>query len=412
MPGHRPAAQRGPQVGRDEHAARAQLVGGRPAAARRGGDAQAEQLDAAPGQPDRRDLAARPQRVDDAALQLAQRELPADRADQRAQRQRQQHAPAAPRARGASVGAGGRGDRRLHAPDCRGPLEWLHMPDPAAPDPATTRLLGVDFTSAPTRRKPITLAHGHLARGLLRFDGIECAPDFDAFSAALCRPGPWLGVFDLPFGLPRALVEALGWPRDWGALMQHYAALSRAEIRASFAAFCAARPAGAKFAHRACDGPAGSSPSMKWVNPPVAYMLHAGVPRLLAAGVALPGLHAGDASRVALEGYPGLLARELIGARSYKSDERAKQTPERLIARKDLVDALEQGRTRLGVRVKLRHAQRDELVADASGDRLDALLCLVQAAWASAQPGHGLPPQVDALEGWITSAPWRAAADR
>ena len=39
-------------------------------------------------------------------------------------------------------------------------------------------------------------------------------------------------------------------------------------------------------------------------------------------------------------------ARELIARRSYKSDEKARQTPERLIARKDLVTALEQGRTR------------------------------------------------------------------
>jgi hypothetical protein len=110
---------------------------------------------------------------------------------------------------------------------------------------------------------------------------------------------------------------------------------------------------------------------------------------------------------VALEAYPGLLARELIGTRSYKSDDRAKQTPERLIARKDLLDALEQGRTRLGLRAVLSHAQRDQLVDDPSGDCLDALLCLVQAAWASTQPRWGLPQGVDGLEGWIVSAPPR-----
>ena len=278
------------------------------------------------------------------------------------------------------------------------------------PAPPLLRLLGLDFTSAPTRRKPITLAQGHRVGGLLRLDGVEALPTLDAFSASLQRPGPWLGVFDLPFGLPRELVQALGWPLEWLPLMRHYATLSRAEIRATFAAFCASRPAGAKFAHRRCDGPAGSSPSMKWVNPPVAYMLHAGVPRLIDAGVTLAPLHAGDPGRVALEGYPGLLARELIGARSYKSDERARQTPERLIARKDIVEALEQGRTRLGLRLKLRHAQHDDLVADASGDRLDAVLCLVQAAWASTQPGHGMPPRLDSLEGWIVSAPWSATA--
>ena len=87
-----------------------------------------------------------------------------------------------------------------------------------------------------------------------------------------------------------------------------------------------------------------------------------------------------------------------------KSDTRARQTDERLIARKDLLEALEQGRSRLCLRLKLSHAQRDALVADASGDRLDAVLCLLQAAWAADRPGWGLPAQIDPLEGWIVSA--------
>jgi Protein of unknown function (DUF429) len=236
-----------------------------------------------------------------------------------------------------------------------------------------------------------------------RLERIEAHPTFQAFAAWLRTPGPWLGVFDLPFGLPRELVQTLGWPTEWLPLMQHYATLSREQIRDTFAAFCDARPVGSKFAHRATDGPAGSSPSMKWVNPPVAYMLHAGVPLLIDAGVHLPGLQAGDQTRVALEGYPGLLAREVLGTRSYKSDTKAKQTPERLIARKDLIDALEQGRTRLELRLRLTHAQRDALVADASGDKLDAVLCMLQAAWASARPGFGLPAQIDPLEGWIVT---------
>jgi hypothetical protein len=141
-------------------------------------------------------------------------------------------------------------------------------------------------------------------------------------------------------------------------------------------------------------------------------MLHAGVPRLLAAGVHLPGLQAKkpDASKVALETYPGLLAREVLGSRSYKSDDRAKQTPERLIARKDLLNALELGQTRLGLRLKLSPVQQDVLVADASGDSLDAVLCLMQAAWAHTQHAHGhalygLPEGTDSLEGWIVTAP-------
>lgn len=265
-------------------------------------------------------------------------------------------------------------------------------------------LRGIDFSSAPSAHKPIVVANGELAGSVVRLTGVQCLTSLSRFRDWLDAPGPWLAVFDFPFGLPRELVLSLGWPQDWAALMRFYAAQPRAVLRDRFVAFCAARPIGAKFAHRACDIPAGSSPSMKWVNPPVAWMMHAGVPLLMDAGVHLPGLRSGDLNRVALEGYPGLLARELIGRRSYKSDDKARQTPERLIARKDLLDALEQGRTRLGLRLRLSHAQRDALVADAKGDQLDAVLCLMQAGWACTQPGCGLPDNVDPLEGWIVSA--------
>ena len=274
--------------------------------------------------------------------------------------------------------------------------------DRSLPEPHA--VAGIDFTSRPTARKPITVALGQSARGVVRLERLEALASFEAFAAWLSTPGPWVAAIDMPFGLPRELITALGWPTEWLPLMRHYATLSREQIRQQFAAFCDARPAGGKFAHRACDVPAGSSPSMKWVNPPVAYMLHAGMPLLIDGGVHLPSLHDGDPGRVALEGYPGLLAREVLGRRSYKSDEKARQTPERLIARKDLLEALEQGRTRLGLRLRLSHAQRDVLVADASGDRLDAVLCMLQAAWASERPGHGLPLEVDPLEGWITTA--------
>ncbi len=268
------------------------------------------------------------------------------------------------------------------------------------------QLIGCDFSSSPTRRKPIVLALGQRAGARVVLQRLERLDTLPAFAAWLAQPQAWVGGFDFPFGLPRELVQTLGWPTQWHACITHYAGLSRAHIREQFAGFCNARPVGGKFAHRATDGPAGSSPSMKWVNPPVAYMLHAGVPPLLAAGVHLPGLHQGDADRVALEAYPGLLAREVLGNTSYKSDDRNKQTPQRLIARKDLITALEHGQTRLALHLKLTHAQRDALAADASGDSLDAVLCLMQAAWAQREgaPGYGLPPSFDALEGWIVTA--------
>ncbi len=306
----------------------------------------------------------------------------------------------------------------------------MAKPGSALARPQTTHeaaLIGVDFSSRPTRRKLIVVAHGVRSGAVLHLQRFERFDSLDAFGAWLASTPAWVGGFDLPFGLPRELVQGLGWPTDWRGCIAHYTEMTRAEIRDTFAAFCAARPAGAKFAHRACDAPAGSSPSMKWVNPPVAYMLHAGVPLLLAAEAWCPAHEPHGrtpawrdgaqrqgcpnqpppgvpAPRIALEAYPGMLARELIGQRSYKSDERAKQTPERLIARKDIVDALEQSRTRLGLRLKLSAAQREALADDASGDSLDAALCLMQAAWAAGQPCWGLPAQVDPLEGWIVGA--------
>ena len=281
-----------------------------------------------------------------------------------------------------------------------------------------TSLVGCDFSSSPTSRKPIVLAWGHMRGAVVVLDRLECINSLETFGHWLCQPGSWTGGFDMPFGLPRELVTAMAWPMSWEACIRHYATLSRPTIRTAFASFCNARPVGGKFAHRATDRLAGSSPSMKWVNPPVAFMLHAGVPRLLDAAITLPGIyHPGRPSttaldvepRVALEAYPGLLAREMLGRRSYKSDDRARQTLDRLIARKDLITGLEAGQTRLALRLKLTHAQRDALVDDATGDSLDAVLCLLQAAWgqqrfAKGDELYGLPADMDPLEGWIVSA--------
>ncbi|WP_315532292.1 DUF429 domain-containing protein [Delftia acidovorans] len=284
------------------------------------------------------------------------------------------------------------------------------------------RVLGCDFSSRPTARKPITMALGRLLAGdtVVLQELLEFA-SLDAWAAWLARPADaaqsgqsaWVGGFDLPFGLPRELVEQLGWPTDWAACMDHYASLTRQSLREQFKAFCAARPAGGKFAHRATDGPAGASPSMKWVNPPVAYMLHAGLPLLRAAGVHLPGLQRpgeGDARRVALEAYPGMLARAVIGRLSYKSDEPARQTPERHQARVQLLAALESGDNPLALRLRIDAEEaRNQLLADGSGDRLDAVICMLQAAWAAARHAqgdalYGLPHDLDPLEGWIVTA--------
>ena len=268
------------------------------------------------------------------------------------------------------------------------------------------RVYGVDFTCAPRRQKPITIASGCLAKASLKIERLERLDTFADFEAFLARPGPWIGGFDFPFSLPRELVRDLGWPQDWRALVAHCSNMTRQELRAALDAYRNSRKPGAKYAHRATDLPAGSSSPMKLVNPPVALMFHEGARRLAASDVHLPALSERSSTKIALEAYPGLLARRQLGIRaSYKSDTRSEHTPERRAVRRKVMQALKKGHP-LGIRVELQPKLELEVVADGSGDLLDAVICATQAAWgwARRKSNYGLPADAPAGEGWILTA--------
>jgi hypothetical protein len=63
-------------------------------------------------------------------------------------------------------------------------------------------VLGVDFTSAPRRAKPIVVARGRATTGAFMLEAIDPLPDCASFERQLGSPGPWIGGFDFPFGLP------------------------------------------------------------------------------------------------------------------------------------------------------------------------------------------------------------------
>jgi hypothetical protein len=265
------------------------------------------------------------------------------------------------------------------------------------------RIYGVDFTCAPRRAKPITVAVGLLKKESLQLSALEKLYSFAEFEAFLGTPGPWIGGFDFPFSLPAELARDLGWPAPWQELVAHCTSMDRLAFRSALDAYRNSRKPGSKYAHRATDYPAGSSSPMKLVNPPVALMFHEGARRLLAADIHIPVLYPGNSSRVALEAYPGLLARKQLGIRaSYKSDTRAEQTSARRLVRKQIVAALADGRP-LGIEVQFAKFEKT-VVADGSGDLLDAVICAVQAAWAAKRPGYGLPAEASAGEGWIVTA--------
>jgi hypothetical protein len=102
----------------------------------------------------------------------------------------------------------------------------------------------------------------------------------------------------------------------------------------------AGRPKGHKYHYRLADRRSESSSAMMLFRVPVGKMFYQGAPRLLASGVSVEPCRPTDSERVAVETYPAVVARRLLGRRSYKSDERKKQTPVQRAAREDLLEGL------------------------------------------------------------------------
>lgn len=263
------------------------------------------------------------------------------------------------------------------------------------------RVYGLDFTSAPRTRKPITCLEAELQEGRLRQHALHHFADFNAFEAFLAQPGPWIAGMDFPFGQSRRFIENIGWPQHWGAYVGLVGSMDRAAFRAVLENYKKDRAPGDREHRRGFDDLAQSISPQKLYGVPVGLMFFEGAPRLLNAGVHIPGVHDGDPSRVVVEGYPGVVARRLIGRRSYKNDSPQKQTESLHQARRDLLQALLQpeGAPDFGLIVE---ADR-QLAGDPSGDSLDALICAIQAAWAwtRREDGFGVSTEIDALEGWI-----------
>lgn len=265
-----------------------------------------------------------------------------------------------------------------------------------------TTVFGIDFTSAPSARKPITCVRTRFNGDALFFEELVHLHDFDAFETLLAAPGPWVAGIDFPFGQARRLVENIGWPNSWPGYVGEVSKLDRTRFRAVLEDYKRDRAPGDKQHKRACDVLTRSQSPQTLYGTPVALMFYEGAPRLLQAGVHLPYTHDGDASRIVLEAYPGIAARRLIGATGYKNDNPRKQTAEQRRARQALLASLtgEAGKDLYGFSI----AAPPELAEDPGADDLDALVCAVQAAWGYSRAGsyYGAPADLDRLEGWIS----------
>lgn len=138
---------------------------------------------------------------------------------------------------------------------------------------------------------------------------------------------------------------------------------------------------------------------------PVAKMFFEGAPRLLNAGVDIQPCFVRNDPRVVIEAYPALVARRWVGQRGYKSDTTKQQTLEKQAAREEILRGLRSTEAKKHFEFDVNCSDEDAkvFVQDGSGDRLDALLCAIQAGWAYSQRARnfGIPRACDPLEGWI-----------
>jgi hypothetical protein len=266
------------------------------------------------------------------------------------------------------------------------------------------RIYGLDFTSAPGRKKPLIVLGCRLDEGTLRVEDSQTLTDFGGFENFLGRLGPWVCGMDFPFGQPRSLVSALGWPEGWEGYVGQVGELSKVDFEDAIRADMATRPPGSKWRYRLADRRSGSSSAMMLFRVPVGKMFYQGAPRLLASGVRVEPCRRNGDTRVAVEAYPAVVARRFLGRTAYKRDA-VPDTPERKSARETLVAGLASTtlEQRYGFTVEMDDRWREEFVADPSADALDSLLCAVQAAWAYLErdESFGVPPECDTDEGWI-----------
>ncbi len=265
------------------------------------------------------------------------------------------------------------------------------------------KIIGIDFTSRPTKFKPLTCTLCDFDDGVLRIKKRLEWPSFKQFEDFLFSSGPWVAGIDFPFGQSRKFIRNMNWPRNWSDYVRLISELDRNEFKQILNAYRKSRPYGDKEHKRATDIAAGSISPQKVYGVPVGLMFFEGAPRLLRAGVKLPGIVDGATNRLVFEAYPGVLARRLIGRRSYKQDDRSKQTTDQAEARGEILGKV-LGRSLMndfGFSIKIDMIYSDN--NDTTGDRLDAILCAIQAAWAwgKRDSGFGKPYSLDNVEGWI-----------
>lgn len=313
------------------------------------------------------------------------------------------------------------------------------------------KVYGLDFTSNPTRSKRLTLAECNVVDDVLIVRHLhplqsKINGDFTPFEAWLTCQQPWnqadtwIAGLDFPFGMAVEAIEHFGWcPADipnptWE---QYLHVLFQTEDLKEFRNLIEGWRHSSRTGNtgefirvrrsRLTDKLASSGTPMNFYPPVVCPMFFQGANRLLnlADGISIPPVKVVDgAAKHIVEAYPRLVVNCVIGSQASYKEKSSKQhddkdqqaiirqqdEAERKMCRQAIIDAFSGGviQDTYGFSTEISDVLAQECVDDMDGDKIDSVLCAIQAAWAYRQPRMGMPgfslgclrDQV-CLEGWI-----------
>ncbi len=169
------------------------------------------------------------------------------------------------------------------------------------------KVYGIDFTSAPGHRKPITCADCTYENGFLHLNDLMYLESFDQFDEFLANGTEWIAGLDFPFGQPKKLISNLGWPLSWMDYVGVIDKMGKQKFEDTLKEYRKQKPKGDKHHLRDTDRIAKSCSPMMIHGVPVGKMFFKGAPRLLKSSVNILPCHKNGSKKIVVEAYQNLL---------------------------------------------------------------------------------------------------------
>lgn len=237
-------------------------------------------------------------------------------------------------------------------------------------------IVGIDFTSSPSKRKKIVCCFCNLTNGFLKINTLKSYDNFNLYESDFLKKGSWISGFDFPFGLPNLMVSNLGFKKEWKNYVQQISNITKEEFKNRINILRSKRKYGEKFIYRTTDKLTKAGSPMQLINPPLAQMFYEGSSRLLLNNISVYPCNLISAKRIAFETYPKLTIKKILN-KSYKNDSGIKKR-DQFENREKVIKAISSNIFK--IEIKINKKIKKKSVEDTSGDTLDSVICACTTA--------------------------------